>query len=236
MSVSGSSCAPLPQVRWVQRPARSGGPGSAPAHCPLAQSLPAWHRPPTSHAGHSPPQSTSVSVPFGMASVQLGTAHDPSSQTPLSQSAAREQDAPEPQRGQFPPQSTSVSSPLRSPSRQWAGAQTPGSEGRARWQTPLRQSAWASQPRPSWQPGHPPPQSTEVSAPFRTVSVQEGAAQTPPSQTPLTQSSARVQPSASGQGAHGPPQSIPVSASPGRPSPQAAGRQRPSWQNPERQS
>jgi len=59
--------------------------------------------------------------------------------------------------------------------------------------------------------GQLPPQSTSVSVPFCTPSLQSGAAQVPPEQTRLVQSIPTLQPEPGSQGGHGPPQSGPVS-------------------------
>jgi hypothetical protein len=80
-------------------------------------------------------------------------------------------------------------------------------------QAPLVQSVSSAHAWPSPQPGQGPPQSTAVSAPFFTRSVQLGAAQTLLAQTPLSQSVALAHPPPAAHGGHAPPpQSTPVSA------------------------
>ena len=156
-----------------------------------AQPLPSPHFLFVGDAAHEPPQSTAVSVPFFTLSVQLGTAQLPEVQTPLAQLAPAP--VPEPhifpfaQPGQEPPQSTSVSVLFFTPSAQLAAAQTPFR------QTAFTQSPATAQAWPSGhflfvgEAAHEPPQSTAVSVPFFTVSVQLGVAQTPAVQTPLLQ-------------------------------------------------
>jgi len=80
---------------------------------------------PSAQAGQSrPPQSRSVSVPFQMASVQLGAMHVPASHvTPAPQSASFTQVQLPSHASQAPPQSTSVSSPSITPLLQLAGTQ-----------------------------------------------------------------------------------------------------------------
>src|SRR5204863_357497 len=84
----------------------------------------------------------------------------------------------------------SVSVPFFTRSLQAGTAQTPPE------QTPLVQSPATPQalPLPHFLAGaQEPPQSTSVSVPFFTMSLQEGAGQTPPEQTPLWQSPATPQ-------------------------------------------
>src|SRR5204863_513196 len=62
------------------------------------------------------------------------------------------------------------------------------------WHKPLEQSLLRAQSLPIWQGAQvPPPQSTSVSSPFLTTSVQEGFWQTPLEQKPLRQSSSMRQ-------------------------------------------
>jgi hypothetical protein len=77
-----------------------------------------------------PPQSTSVSLPFMMLSVQLMPAQVPLVQWLLTQSEASSQSSSVPQRGQAvgPPQSTSVSAPFMTPSSQATAWQLPFSQ------------------------------------------------------------------------------------------------------------
>jgi hypothetical protein len=84
------------------------------------------------------------------------------------------------------------------------------------WQTPLlqmplRQSLSVEQPCPSKQDEQDPPQSTSVSSPFLTPSLQTGTEQAPPSQTPLTQSVFDLQVLPFGHLSQEPPQSTSVS-------------------------
>ena len=90
------------------------------------------------------------------------------------------------------------------------------------WHVPDRQSELAKQPCPTGQAGHtPPPQSTPVSLPFFTPSVQVGAAQTPFVQTTLTQSeplpqglpTMQLEEAAQAGGAQVPPVQLPVEQS-----------------------
>jgi len=70
---------------------------------------------------------------------------------------------------QLPPQSTPVSSPL------WTRSEQVGAWHSWAVQTPLWQSAAASQPMFAPQGAHGPPQSTPVSSPFWRASTQVGA-------------------------------------------------------------
>jgi hypothetical protein len=74
-----------------------------------------------------PPQSTSVSSPDLLPSVQDGGAapHTPPSQIPLTQSVRARHGEPTAHGLQLPPQSTPLSLPLRSPSVQLGWAHTP---------------------------------------------------------------------------------------------------------------
>jgi hypothetical protein len=82
------------------------------------------------------------------------------------------------------------------------------------WHTPDWQSAAAEQLWPLAHAPHvDPPQSTAVSLPFRTPSLQVGARQMPPTHTALWQSAPEPQPSPAGHAAQlCPPQSTSVSA------------------------
>lgn len=132
-----------------------------------------------------PPQSTPVSSPFIMPSLQLGAApHVPFVQTLPVQSLLTAQEDPSAQASQsLPPQSVSVSPALLKASPQVAKRHVPP------WQTSLLQSASMVQVPPMQAPQLP-PQSTPVSEPFITVSVQVAAEQVfvPPSHTSLVQS------------------------------------------------
>ena len=144
------------------------------------------------------------------------------SQAPDAQSVPVAQDRPVAHFvGQDPPQSTSVSVPFLKPSLQVGLAQ--------RWVTGLQkpevQSAAAAQPWPTaqvfpWARHVAPPQSTAVSAPFLSPSVQLGVAQrcVVGLQNPEAQSCGTPQPTPSAQVRAGtrarhvaPPQSTPVS-------------------------
>jgi hypothetical protein len=111
-----------------------------------------------------PPQSTPLSPPFWIPSLQVGawqaTLHER-----LAQSEPRTQCCPGMQPAHVPPQSTSVSEPFNVMSMH---------DGVAHMllrQTPLEQSAAMPQMPPTAQAGHVPPQSTSVSEPLRTPSL-----------------------------------------------------------------
>jgi hypothetical protein len=80
---------------------------------------------PVAQGGQAPPQSTSVSVPFLIASLQEGGAQTEASQTRLSQSPGEEHPFPRAHPGHPPPQSTSVSVPFLRPSAQEGAVQAP---------------------------------------------------------------------------------------------------------------
>ena len=85
-----------------------------PMQLELLQSIWPLHAWPSAHAGHDPPQSTSVSSPFATPSPQLGGAHFVLTQNPLAQSFPSEQPESFPHfAGHSPPQSTSDSPPFR---------------------------------------------------------------------------------------------------------------------------
>jgi hypothetical protein len=87
-----------------------------------------------------------------------------------------------------------------------------GSVHTATAQKPFWQSAPELQPEPGGHLPHAgPPQSTSVSEPFFTWSVQSGALHLPASHTPLVQSPLRRQFLPSAQPGHAPPQSTSVS-------------------------
>jgi hypothetical protein len=136
---------------------------------------------------HVPPQSTSVSAPFFTWSPQIGLWHTFGEQTPLTQSTGAPHDWPgwhplQPP----PPQSTAFSLPFFTPSLHEGGRQrlvVP-------LQTPLAQSVPALQVWSVAQREHEkgPPQSTSVSWPFLTRSLQLGARQRLPMHDELSQS------------------------------------------------
>jgi len=203
--------APLPpQSTPVSPPFFTPSPQEGAAHTPavhtrltqLAPLVP--HSWPTAHswlvgaAAQLPPQSTSLSLPFFRASLQLAGVQVPfAPQMPFTQSAATAQAFPSPHfllvgaAAQLPPQSTAVSVPFFTLSLQVGTAQVP------EVQTPLAQLRPAPVPDPHiWpfaQPGQEPPQSTSVSVLFRTPSAQLAAAQIPFRQTAFTQSPATAQ-------------------------------------------
>jgi hypothetical protein len=96
-----------------------------PTQTRLTQSALTVQPSPVPHAGHEPPQSTSVSLPFSTASVHVAGWHTPAGQLRLAQSAPTSQ---LPKLGQGaqsgPPQSTSVSVPFLIPSVQAGAWQT----------------------------------------------------------------------------------------------------------------
>ncbi len=184
-------------------------------------------------AAHVPPQSTSLSLPFLIPSVQVGSAVQiPATQLVLVQSVPARQVLPLAQSAaQLPPQSTSVSVPFFTPSVQVGagGAQRPAE------QLVLEQSALTPQVLPlAHLAAQLPPQSTSLSLPFLMPSLQVGSAvqipamqlvlvQSPPTEQvlPLAQSATQL-----------PPQSTSVSVPFFTPSVQvgAGGAQRPAEQ------
>ena len=99
-------------------------------------------------------------------------------------------------------------------SAQWQPVKVPQRPG-GTVQTPVRQSLAAVQRSRSGQRGHmvEPPQSTSLSPPFRSPSVQLAAAHVPPVHTPLSQSVPAVQLAPAPHRPHidVPPQSTPLS-------------------------
>jgi hypothetical protein len=141
------------------------------AQTPLAQSLARAQAAPAPQGLQLPPQSTAVSLPFLIPSVQLGCAQENAEQTPLAQSPPMMHVLAPSQAGQPPPpQSMSVSLPFRLPSTQVGSTHTPA------LQMPVAQSPGALQ---VWAAGHAlqlgPPQSVPVSPPLRTPSVHVGS-------------------------------------------------------------
>jgi hypothetical protein len=118
-----------------------------------------------------PPQSTSVSPPFFVASAHVGAWHFAPLQTPLRQSLAAPHVRFVAHRKQLvaPPQSTSDSAPFFTESLQVAGWQL---RADVPVQIRLVQSLDAEQVLPDSQAVHSPPQSVSVSLPFFTESVQ----------------------------------------------------------------
>jgi hypothetical protein len=142
---------------------------------------------PSMQSAHAPPQSTSVSEPFRMLSLQLGgrVAHVPLAQLLVMQSEFAPHDLPLTQGEQSrPPQSTADSTPLRTLSLQV------GTAHRKAVQMPLTQSAATPQASPSRQSEQLPPQSTSVSEPFVCESLQlaGGSTQMPLAHEPVAQS------------------------------------------------
>src|SRR5437867_4134914 len=125
---------------------------AVPAQSPaLAHPFPAAHL-----LLQGPPQSISVSPPFLIPSLQVGTAQLPPVQTPVAQSLAEEQIRPMPHLLQLPPQSMSVSLPFLIPSVQPAGAHSPAPH------TSDWQSVAPVQALPTGQRGQLPPQSVSL--------------------------------------------------------------------------
>ena len=156
---------------------------------PAKQSPLIWQVLPMRHlVAQVPPQSMAVSVPFLIPSLQVpeGATQRPPVQVALLQSAPTPQVLPLAHLVMHePPQSTSLSLPFLMPSVQVGSgaAQTPAE------QLVLEQSALALQVLPlAHLLAQEPPQSTSVSVPFLTRSLQPGAWQTLPVHLPLWQS------------------------------------------------
>ncbi|CAF3570661.1 unnamed protein product [Rotaria sordida] len=151
-----------------------------PSQTSLTQSLLTLHFKPSSHFGHNPPpQSSSVSGPFSVLSLQVGAKIDvprqiTPSQTSLIQSLLTLHFKPSSHFGHSPPpQSSSVSGPFSVLSLQLLISVprqiTPS-------QTSLIQSLLTLHFKPSSHFGHnPPPQSSSVSCPFTVLSTQVAA-------------------------------------------------------------
>jgi hypothetical protein len=138
-----------------------------PVHAPWMQSVPVVHVLPSGQAwGQPPPQSTPASIPFFTPSLQVGIEQVLPMQTRLWQSSAFVQ-VPPTGHGQ--------------PGLQSLGLHASGTHVIA-MQTPLLQSASAAHARMSPHEGQLPPQSTSVSLPFFTPSIQLGAVQVAPAQ------------------------------------------------------
>jgi hypothetical protein len=82
----------------------------------LAQSLPLLQARPVAQSRHEPPQSTSLSSPFLISSLQVAATQSFREQTWLAQSLASAQACPVSQPVQPPPQSASDSLPFFTPS------------------------------------------------------------------------------------------------------------------------
>jgi hypothetical protein len=138
-----------------------------PVHTPWLQSVPVAHVLPSGQAwGHPPPQSMPASIPFLAPSLHVGIKQVLPTQARLWQSSAFVH-APPTGQGQ--------------PALQSLGLHASGTQVIA-MQTPLLQSPCAAQTRMSPHGGQLPPQSTSVSLPFFTPSMQLGAAQVAPAQ------------------------------------------------------
>jgi hypothetical protein len=146
---------------------------------PLVQSCAEVHTLPSAHGGHWAPQSTSVSVPFLIMSVQLGVAQWPAEQTRLMHWGPDVQVRPFAHGMHIvaPPQSTSPSLPFFTLSLHVGAWQV------IAVQTWLLQSSGAAHARPSMQGGQTsPPQSVSVSVPLLMPSLQVFAAHEPATQ------------------------------------------------------
>lgn len=165
----------------------------------------------------------------------------PPVQTYVVQSVVPEQPLPGRQRLHAgPPQSASVSVPSFCPFAQVAAApHVPNPFPCCPAQTPLAQSGAALHPLPTRHTGHEPPQSTPVSSPSLTASVQVAARHTPLTQWLVTQSVALTQPfpfSHLAQAPSAPPQSTSLSSMLRTPSVHDAATQRPPVHSRSRQS
>jgi hypothetical protein len=159
----------------------------------LAQSSPLMQVEPPTQPWQLPPQSTSVSSPLTLPSMQYAgvgvivgakvgdsESHTPFAQLKLPQSLSTLQLAPPAQPWQLlPPQSTSVSSPFFLPSMQKAsvGLSVGVCVGATESHTPsvhpmLAQSSPLAHAPPPAQPWQLPPQSTSVSSPLMIPSTQ----------------------------------------------------------------
>lgn len=171
LGIARSPSAPLPRPQTGVWPSGTGDP-----QVKMPQSLSATQVLPTAQAPQLPPQSTSLSSPFLIPSVQVGAAQTPLAQLAEAQSAVTLQAALGAHFIQAPPQSLSVSLPSRIPSVQVGAMQTPAGQTRPDWQSfPFWHLACAPH-----LVEHEPPQSMSVSPPFWTLSVQLGVAQSVP--------------------------------------------------------
>ncbi|CAF1169825.1 unnamed protein product [Rotaria sordida] len=186
-----------------------------PSQTSLIQSLLTLHFKPSSHFGHNaPPQSSSVSGPFSVLSLQVGAKNDvprqiTPSQTSLIQSLLSLHFKPSSHLGHnAPPQSSSVSGPLSVLSLQ-VGAENDVPRQITPSQTSLIQSLLTLHFKPSSHFGHnPPPQSSSVSGPFSVLSLQlliSVPRQITPSQTSLIQSLLTLHFKPSSHFGHNPP-------------------------------
>lgn len=199
-----------PQSTSVSVPLRTPSVQVAPAQTPTLQtralqSPATWQFFPGGQTGHvPPPQSASVSSAFFTPSKQVAVLHTLLLlQTPDVQSGPTPQVFPLPQAAHTgPPQSTSVSMPSFAPLLHAAEMHRPSEH------CTLAQSVGILQALPAAHAGQvPPPQSTSASAPFLTVSVQDGAWQTPPWQLPEAHCALSVQVLPVAQAVHVSPQS-----------------------------
>ena len=112
-------------------------------HTLLMQSIASWHIKPSAHLlGQSPPQSTSLSVPFSTWSSQLAAVQVPPLHRLLAHASLVAQVWPAAHKHP-PPQSTWSSAPFITPSLQLGAAQVKS------LQTPLAQSPPTAQASPS---------------------------------------------------------------------------------------
>src|SRR5580704_13239711 len=145
----------------------------------MQSALPTQPSPAGQPVGHPPPQSTPVSVPFWIPSVQLGAWQTKPTHTPLSQSVASLQ-PPSVAQGTHagPPQSTSVSEPSLTPSVQVRASQRllkqvpfPHCDARRH---PTHCPAWLHTAPPSMSHGMPSGPGAFPGAPSKQVSTVQG--------------------------------------------------------------
>ena len=188
---------------------------------PDAQPVLVLHHDPSSHSGHGPPQSIPISMPLATLSVHDGGWQLPPEHTPDMQSPLLAQLLPSAHIGQYAPDDGDVPS-------QWL-ADVPQYPNGLQHCPPLHTASLAE-----FQPHSKlgavatglfgAPQSTSVSSPFCTPSLQVGDEQMFCRQTPDAQSEATAHPMPCSHGVQGPPQSVPVSAPLWMPSQQVAAR------------
>jgi hypothetical protein len=176
---------------------------------PVVQSALELHTKPVPHALHEPPQSTSDSLPLRTLSVQLG-GWQTVAQTRVAQSLPVPQRLSTAHGVHVPPQSTSLSVSFFLPSEHVAGMGAGVAHSDATQVTLLQSASWVqcSLNGPGSQL---PPQSTSVSEPLASPSVQVGAAtQMPASHKPLSQSVGAVQLAPSAHTGQSPPHDLPA--------------------------